>query len=82
MTTEADCRAYGLPESQIESMRAKGFFVELDPRDDIRDQIEEIDADMPGLLEELRELKARIAAAKARRVELVAQYKALRPNHK
>jgi uncharacterized coiled-coil DUF342 family protein len=83
MTTEADCRAYGLPESQIESMRRKGFFhpvsAAAEARDDIRDEIEEIDADLPGLVDELRELKARIAAMKARRAELVAKHRTLRP---
>lgn len=39
-------------------------------RSDIRDEIEEIDADMIGFIEELRDVRERIATAKARKAEL------------
>jgi peptidoglycan hydrolase CwlO-like protein len=47
-------------------------------RSDIRDEIEEIDADAIGLAEELRDVRERIAAAKARRIELKAKLTELR----
>lgn len=83
MVIEAECRAVGLDEATIESMRLKGFFAPISARSaaraDIRDAIEEIDAEMIGMLEELPEVCGRIAAAKARRAELVAMFKGLRP---
>jgi hypothetical protein len=64
-------------EATIESMRLKGFFAPISARSaaraDIRDAIEEI-----GMLEKLAEVCGRIAAAKARRAELVAMFKGLR----
>jgi chromosome segregation ATPase len=47
-------------------------------RSDIRDEIEEIDADMIGFIEELRDVRERIATAKARRVELKTMLSELR----
>lgn len=79
MVTEADCRAHGMPDAEIESMRRNGFFQPIGKRADIRDEIEGIDADLVGMLEELAEVKARIAEARARRAELVAALRTLRP---
>ncbi len=54
-------------------------------RQDIRDlleliqqEIDEIDADLPGLLEELREIRERIAEARRERSNLLAQRAAWR----
>ena len=51
-----------------------------DLRSEIRDEIEEIDADMTGWKYDLDELKKPNAAAKARKAELRARYKELRTN--
>jgi chromosome segregation ATPase len=47
-------------------------------RADIRDEIEEIDADMIGFLEELRDVRERIATAKVRKAELKTKLSELR----
>jgi hypothetical protein len=47
-------------------------------RDDIRSEIEEVDADLMGMRFELEELRERIAAARARRAELKARLAELR----
>ncbi len=48
-------------------------------RSDLRDEIEEIDADLEGMKYEMEDLKERIAAAKASRALKLAEYKALKP---
>ena len=50
-------------------------------RSDIRDEIEEIDADMIGFKEELRDVRERIAAAKVRKGELKARLAELKTTH-
>jgi chorismate mutase len=47
-------------------------------RRDIRSDIEELDADLIGMVEELREVRERIAAAKVQRAALVAKLKNLK----
>jgi chromosome segregation ATPase len=47
-------------------------------RSDIRDEIDEIDADMIGFTEELRDVRERIATAKARKAELKANLASLK----
>jgi chromosome segregation ATPase len=49
-------------------------------RSDIRDELEEIDADMIGFKEELRDVRERIAAAKVQRAELKARLAELKTN--
>jgi hypothetical protein len=50
-----------------------------DLRYDIRSDIEEIDADLIGMVEELREVRERIAAAKVERTALMVKLRELRP---
>jgi hypothetical protein len=47
-------------------------------RSDLRDEIEEIDADVIGIREEIREAKERLAEALASRADKLAEYKALK----
>jgi hypothetical protein len=47
-------------------------------RSDIRDELEEIDADLIGMYEELHEVRERIAAARARKAELRTKLAELR----
>ncbi len=47
-------------------------------RDDLKDTIEEIDADLVGMREELAEVRDRIAAAVARRIAALNAMRALR----
>ena len=47
-------------------------------RSDIRDEIEEIDADLIGMYEELREVRERITAARTQRSELKVRLAELR----
>jgi hypothetical protein len=47
-------------------------------RSDIRSEIEEIDADLIGMYEELQDVRERIAEARARKAELKAKLAELR----
>lgn len=49
-----------------------------DLRDDMKTEIEEIDADLVGLLYDLEELKKTILIAKVRRITLVRERNALK----
>jgi ElaB/YqjD/DUF883 family membrane-anchored ribosome-binding protein len=47
-------------------------------RDDLKDEIEEIDADLVGIMEEIREAKERLVEAKARKAAALEELRALR----
>jgi uncharacterized coiled-coil DUF342 family protein len=81
--TIEQAREFGLTESQIESMEAKGFFEPADPiedrRDDLNREIEETADEIAQAESEVAELQEKISKGKVRLARLKLQLGELPP---
>jgi predicted nuclease with TOPRIM domain len=81
--TIEQAREFGLTESQIASMEAKGFFAPVDPiedrRDDLTSEIEEVESDLESWETELAELQEQISKGRVKLARLKLQLSELPP---
>ena len=77
--TKEDCRREGISEEIIAKWEAMGTFEPIDPRDDLQDEIEEVEEDVRSTEAEIEELQETLSKARVRLARLRQQLAELGP---